>query len=146
MAKKCKSPDTKYIQNIIDENKINVNDIKALSGIDYPLFSFRWLQNVSFCDCTDEKFFHSFLSRLQKLSELGWNGIRKAGRHQYGLEKISKSQLKPTKFPKIVTPEVEEFDVFRATGDNRPMVGLQQGKIFHVIFIEASFGDIYNHN
>jgi len=93
----------------------------------------------------DEKFFHSLLMRMQKLSELGWKGIRLSGRHQFGMEKIPIKQLRPKVLPRIVTPDVEELDVIRATGDNRPMVGLQEGKIFHVIFIEANFGDVYNH-
>jgi len=133
------------IKDIVGSNWINTKDLETISGIDYPLFSFRWLQKHSFDECRDEKFFHAFLIRLQKLSLLGWYGIRTSGRHQYGMEKIPLRQLKPTNFPKIVTPEVEELDVFRAVGDNRPMVGLQQGKIFHVIYIEANFGDVYRH-
>lgn len=133
------------IKKIIDENKISVGEIDTLAEIDYPLFSFKWLQNYSFVDCAEPKFFQHFLQRLQKLSALGWKGIRVSGRHQYGMEKIPRKDIKPQALPGIVTPDVEEFDVFRAVGDNRPMIGLVQGRIFHVIFIEADFGDVYCH-
>lgn len=145
MAKKGQDEKLFRIKSIIDENKISTGEIETLAGIDYPLFSFRWLQKYSFDECSDAKFFQHYLMRLQKLSELGWNGIRVSGKHQYGMEKIPVNQIKPKALPRIVTPDVEELDVFRAVGDNRPMVGLQQGKIFHVIFLEANFDDVYNH-
>lgn len=146
MGKKGKEDSTTIIKNIVDEKKINTRDIETLAGIDYPLFSFRWLQNYSFDKCEDSKFFRHFLLRLQKMSELGWKSIRVSGRHQFGMEKIPRDRICLNAFPSIVTPDVTKFDVFRAVGDNRPMVGLCQGKIFHVIFIEAAFGDVYRHN
>ena len=81
--------------------------------------------------------------RLKTLSELGWKAIEVSGRHQYGMEKIPRGQIKPS-VPSFVTKEVPLF-VFRSTGGNLPFVGVRQGKIFQVIFIETEFGDIYNH-
>lgn len=61
------------------------------------------------------------------------------------MELIPYDDIKPKdKLPSFVTREIE-FDVFRAAGDNRAFVGLQKGKIFYIFFIEANFGDIYNH-
>ena len=145
MANKGQDEKIVHIKKIIDENKISVGEIDTLAGIDYPLFSFKWLQNYSFVNCADANFFQHFLQRLQKLSDLGWKEIRVSGRHQYGMEKISRKDIKLQALPRIVTPDIDEFVVFRAVGDNRPMIGLLQGKIFHVIFIEANFGDVYCH-
>lgn len=46
---------------------------------------------------------------------------------------------------KHVTPEIETLTVFRANGDNRPFLGLRRGVVFHIIFIEEQFNDIYEH-
>ncbi|MDE7091856.1 MAG: hypothetical protein K2O43_00300, partial [Muribaculaceae bacterium] len=105
-----------------------------------------YLSDDSIKDCKDARFFLTFLIRLKKLSELGWDEIRKSHRHGYGLEKIPQSCIKPnTKYlPKFITPEVE-LDVFRSNGDNRTFVGYQEGKVFHIFYIEAKFGDICSH-
>ena len=50
----------------------------------YPLFSFKHLQtNISYKDCKETKFFIDFIGRLQKLSELGWEEIRKFATTQF---------------------------------------------------------------
>lgn len=149
MTKKIviKKDGLKSITTLVDKNKISIKEITELSEIDHPLFSFRYLHDVSYSDCRDALFFIDFLKRLQKLSELGWNGIRASHRHGYGLEKIPISQLNARlKFlPAFITPEVKELDVFRATGDNRTFVGFQKSKIFYVFFIETRFGDVCPH-
>ncbi len=68
-------------------------------------------------------------------------------RHLYGMESIPIEQLKPSVEPlsDIVTRDVKKLHVLRADNCKHPFVGLQVGKIFYVFFIEAEFGDIYNH-
>ncbi len=119
-------------------------DIENYVKIDYPLFSFRHLQHISFTDCKEVTFFPSFMKRLKNLSELGWNGINTSQRHGYGMEKLPQNIIKP-QLPSIITPEVQLF-AFRATGNNLPFVGFREGKIFHILFIETSFGDVYDHD
>lgn len=133
-----------FIQDIVRNNKISYSEIDILSRINYPLFSFKHLSKRSIEDCNDSSFFFEFITRLHKLSELGWNEIRKSHRHAYGMEKLPVHKIKE-KLPALITSEVEELSVFRATGSNHPFIGIQQGKIFHIIFIEARFGDIYEH-
>ena len=61
------------------------------------------------------------------------------------MESMPKAQIRHNGLlPTFVTKEVD-LHIFRAVGDNRVMVGLQEGKIFHVVFIEAKFGDISPH-
>lgn len=113
---------------------------------EYPLFCFKYLQNVSIKDCRDHTFFYNFLKRLQKLSELGWKEIDKSHRHSYGTEKLPISKIKCSKLPSCITPEVTHLDVFRANGDNRAFLGVKiSGGIFRIIFVETNFGDIYDH-
>lgn len=134
-----------FIKKAIETKAISRTEIETLSNIDYPLFSFRYFKDVSVCDCDDHKFFLGFLNRLQKLSELGWNEIRKSHKHSFGMEPMSKSQIRHNGLlPSFVTREVD-LHVFRAVGDNRVMVGLQEGKIYYVFFVEAKFGDVSPH-
>lgn len=126
------------------KEKLSVaNDTSAYGKVDYPLFSFKHLQDVSLKGCTDSKFLLDFVFRLKKLSELGWKQIATSHRHSFGMEKIDRESVKPS-IPPVVTPEVPLF-AFRAAGNNLPFVGFRDDKIFHVLFIETSFGDIYDH-
>lgn len=111
----------------------------------YPVFCFKYLQRYSYNSCTDASFFIEFLERLQKLGQLGWQQIQGSGRHSFGMEKMPIKQIKAKNYPSIVTEDVEELTVFRATGSNLPFLGLRIGDTFQVIFIETKFGDIYNH-
>lgn len=120
--------------------------IKRKPEENYPVFCFRYLQQYSYHKCTNPGFFIEFIERLQKLGQLGWNAIYGSGRHAYGIEKIPIKQLKVKKFPSIVSEEVKELTVFRATGGKLPFLGIRIDDTFQVIFIETMFGDIYDHN
>lgn len=134
-----------FIKGVINSNKISVSEINDLAEINHPLFSFKYLSDVSIKKCKDDSFLLGFILRLQKLCELGWSEIRLSHKHAYGMESIPYNDIKPKdKLPAFVTREVE-LDVFRASGDNRTFVGLQKGKIFYIFFIEAKHGDIYDH-
>ena len=111
---------------------------------DYPVFCFRYLQEVSLKGCKNHKFYFDFIFRLRKLAELGWKGIGKADRHGFGTEKIPVKSLKPN-LPDFITDDVEELTVFRASGNNLPFLGIRKANIFHIVFVETNFGDIYNH-
>jgi len=114
----------------------------------YPVFCFKYLSDESIKDYKKGPlkgdFFPEFLIRLQKLSNLGWEGIRQSQRHSFGMEKIPKGKIIPA-LPPCVTPDVKDLHVFRATGSNLPFVGLQVEKVFRIFFIETNFGDIYKH-
>lgn len=134
-----------FIKDIINSNKISIGEISDLSKIDYPLFSFKYLSDTSIKDCKDHSFLLDFILRLQKLCQIGWNEIRLSHKHSYGMEPVPYNDIKPKdKLPQFVTREVD-LDVFRASGDNRAFVGLQKGRIFYIFFVEANFGDIYDH-
>ncbi len=123
------------------QNKIKIPSKNSIE-LDYPIFCFRYLQTVS---NGDYKFYSDFVERLKKISGLTWNQINVADRHGFGTEKMPVKQIKP-QLPKFVTPEISHLLVFRANGDNRPFLGLRSGVVFHIIFIEEQFGDVYDHN
>ncbi len=136
------------IKRLIMDNNISHKEIEDFSNIDYPLFSFKYLRPNSIKECTDASFFFNFIMRLKELSEVGWVGIRQSHKHQYGMEPLPIHKFKPdlSSLAGIITRDVKKLHVLRADSRNHPFVGLQVGKIFHVLFIEASFGDIYDHN
>ena len=123
------------------QNKIKIPSENSIE-LDYPIFCFRYLQTVS---NGDYKFYSDFVERLKKLSGLTWNQINIADRHGFGTEKMPVKQIKP-QLPKFITPEITHLVVFRANGDNRPFLGLRSGIVFHIIFLEEQFGDVYDHN
>lgn len=120
-------------------------EISKKPEIDYPVFCFKHLQEVSFKGCKDWKYMNDFIYRLSKLCQLSWNQILTTQKHGFGTENIPVEQIK-VYLPPIISPDVKNLLVFRSNGDNRPFLGFRNGNIFHVIFIEANFGDIYNHN
>ena len=123
------------------QNKIKIPSENSIE-LDYPIFCFKYLQTIS---NGDYKFYSDFVERLKKLSALTWNQINIADRHGFGTEKMPVKQVKP-QLPRFVTPEITHLLVFRANGDNRPFLGLRRGIIFHIIFIEEQFGDVYDHS
>ena len=125
----------------IQHNKIKVPSENS-AELDYPIFCFRYLQTEP---KDDHKFYSDFIVRLKKISSLTWTQINVAERHGFGTEKMPIKQIK-IQLPKFVTPEITHLLVFRANGDNRPFLGLRNGTVFHIIFIEEKFGDVYNHN
>ena len=131
--------------NKIKKRNAETNKIKIPSQnnvqVDYPVFCFRHLQTKA---KSDYKFYADFIERLKKISSLNWNEILVADRHGFGTEKIPVGQIKPM-LPKFITPEIADLIVFRANGDNRPFLGLRNGSVFHIIFLEEKFGDVYNH-
>lgn len=129
---------------LLEEREDEPKDLHITHGIDYPVFSFKYLQEDSIKGCKDADFLNKFIIRLMKLSSLGWKEIRKSGRHGFGTEQIHISQIKPKKRVSI-TEDIDYLTVFRAHGDNRPFLGLNVYGIFHVIYIEANFCDIYDH-
>lgn len=139
------SKDKKKQINLIREISIpKINKI-SIDIDEYPKFCFKYLSDVSFKKCKNYQFFIDFLNRLQKLSELSWKEIRKSHRHSFGMEKIPIKKIKPKKLPSIITPDVTHLHVFRANGDKHVFVGLNLGNDFLIFFIEAKFGDIYDH-
>lgn len=108
----------------------------------YVSFGFDFLHDVSYTECKKSDFFINLLKRMRNLCLLDWNEINKSQRHSYGYEKISVKEIKKDIH---ITKGVDYLFAFRATGDNHVFLGFREGNVFKVVFIEAEFGDIYNH-
>ena len=133
----------KYIKTPTHKKTIDAIEFEHISSIDYPLFSFKYLQIISFPAQRDVKFFHHFIERLQRYSILSWQQMSVDKTHGYGFEYLSQDVMKHA-LPNTITPDVDLM-VLRSSNDNRALVGFRKWQIFYVIFIEAQFNDIYDH-
>lgn len=130
-SKKQQDTSFELVKTAVEQKNIGVNEILSLSKIDYT-------------DTKDYKFLSGVITRFHKFSEFGWENIRFSHKHSLGMESIPIDEI-TSESPSIVTPDVKKVHLLRASGDNRAMIGLQEGKIFHVFFIAANFTDFYTH-
>jgi hypothetical protein len=106
-----------------------------------PVFSFEFLQGshcITLCESDDQI---AFVSKLKELSQLTWNQIRNTQRHGLGSEKIERSSLHVA-IPKAIKEDAT-FIAIRFSG-LKPMVGYQDGRIFHIIWFDKNY-DLYDH-
>ena len=71
-----------------------------------------------------------------------WAEITRANRHGLGLETISNASIKapiPDHFQ-----DTRKFIALRYS-DRLPMVGARDGDVYHVVWIERTFGEVYDH-
>lgn len=83
----------------------------------------------------------SFAEAMWKRCQLTWNDLKLTHRHGLGSEKIPADQIKST-IPSIARG-VSFFLAFRFHG-KCPMVGVQSGRVFHVLWLDRDFS-LYKH-
>lgn len=83
-----------------------------------------------------------FAVALHKRARMTWREIILADKHGLGLETMPRKSIKP-KVP-AQFEDTEKFHVLRYSG-KLPMVGVRLLDTFHIIWIEAAFGDVYDH-
>ncbi len=84
----------------------------------------------------------AFALAIQKRCEMTWQQITLADRHGLGLETLPADQIKP-QIPARFSDR-EKFLVLRYDG-NLPMIGARTQDVFHVLWIEGAFGEVYEH-
>lgn len=80
---------------------------------------------------------------LHRCAQLRWADIHQAGRHGAGTEWIPKGQILAPVPPKF--SDQEKFMAFRYAG-NLPMLGVRANEVFHLLWIERQFGEVYSHS
>lgn len=83
-----------------------------------------------------------FACALQDRAAMTWRQIKLAHRHGHGSELIPRDKIKP--FIPNDFRETPKFMVLRYDG-NLPMVGVRVRDVFHICWIEARYGDVYDH-
>ena len=108
----------------------------------YPLLSFRFIEKDWGFEPLSDAQRLAFLTKWHKRSRYSWKELVHHRRHELGSETMPAAQIKP-QIPRQFT-DVEKFLVFRHE-DRHPMVGWRSGDVFYAIWIEAKYGDLYDH-
>lgn len=112
-----------------------------------PSFSHKYIDQGICCikNCTHAQF-KSLADKLRILCNLEWNVIDSSSRTTNGYEKMPRHQLK-TQIPGAV-PATAQIYVFRfGMGDHSGrLAGYRSGNCFHILFVESTFGDLYDHD
>lgn len=107
-----------------------------------PKFCLHHLQRDFDVHALDAAGQSAFARTLQKLSAMNWTELITSGRHGCGLEHIAASEFKPAIPARF--QDQEKFTVFRYRG-KLPMAGVRVADVFHVLWIEPRFNDLYDH-
>jgi hypothetical protein len=124
-------------------NIVKSQNIIEIQNFEHPIFCFKYIHNnYSLEQCNDSQKV-SFIDKIIMLSSITWDLINKNNKHKLGYEKMPISELIPS-CPAFITPDVKHLLVFRYHG-LKPFLGHRNRFIFHIIFIEREFGEVYEH-
>lgn len=108
----------------------------------YPVFCLKNLQKGFDLSENNENDL-SFIRRIRKLSTLTWQEIHCTQRHGFGTEKINQDSIKP-QLPECISNDTI-LHAFRYK-ENLPFVGFKnKNGVFHVLYIEHEYNDLYDH-
>jgi len=107
----------------------------------YPRLSLRHLQRDYGVEELSVPQRAAFLLKWAKRSQITWVDLNAHQRHGLGSEQMPASQIKPTAPQELAQ---ERYMVFRHDG-NLPFAGYRVGDTFYVLWIEAKYGDLYDH-
>ncbi|MEJ2853749.1 MULTISPECIES: hypothetical protein [unclassified Saccharothrix] len=110
---------------------------------DTPKFCLRHLQSGFDVGNLSRDGQASFAMALQKRASMTWLEIIQANRHGLGSENIPRSAIKARIPPHFA--DAEQFLVLRYDG-RKPMAGVRTGAIFHILWIECEFNELYAHS
>ena len=107
-----------------------------------PKFCLNYLRPGFDVHALDSDAQAAFAKTLQKLASSKWKDLITAPRHGQGSELIHKNSIKapiPGRFQ-----DQEKFLTFRYKG-KLPMSGVRVGDVYHILWIEPTFGQLYDH-
>ncbi len=110
----------------------------------HPLFCFQYLRDgFGIEDLSNDQQAKLALG-LGTIARYSWQECTLAPKHsKIGTEVLD---IKWIKRPRVLEfPEVSKYLVFRYTGANHPVIGVRDGNVFHALWIEREFGDVYDH-
>jgi hypothetical protein len=83
-----------------------------------------------------------FLTKWHKRTQLTWTQLVQHSKHGLGSEFLPRHVFKP-QVPDWLSRD--RYMVFRHQG-NQPFAGFRAGDVFHVLWIEARYNDLYDHD
>ena len=84
-----------------------------------------------------------FLIKWNKRAKLTWDELVQHDRHGLGSEFIPAAKIKPSPPPDSI--KRDRYLVLRHDG-NLPFVGFRTGDVFHVLWIEKKYNELYDHS
>jgi hypothetical protein len=84
----------------------------------------------------------SFLVKWEKRAKITWTELQSHDKHGLGTEKLPSRMIKPAVPEELAQ---DRYTVFRHEG-NLPFVGFRAGDVFHVLWIETRYNELYKHN
>lgn len=79
---------------------------------------------------------------MHKCAQMQWSQIHQSNRHASGTEWIPAEQIRAPIPPKFA--DEDKFMALRYNG-RLPMVGIRINDVFHVLWVERRYGDVYAH-
>lgn len=110
-------------------------------GAGYPLLCLRHCQSGWGIEQLSAEQCREFLVKWEKRAKLTWTELVQHSRHGLGSEQLPKRVFK-TAVPEHL--EQDRYTVFRHEG-NLPFVGFRAGDVFHVLWFESRYNDLYDH-
>ncbi|MBO9522131.1 MAG: hypothetical protein J7518_11390 [Nocardioidaceae bacterium] len=105
------------------------------------LLSLRHMCSGFGVDELSERQRSQFLLKWAKRSSFTWKEIIQHPKHGLGYEMMPARQIHPTPPEHL---QQDKYMVFRHDG-NQPVVGFKVGDVFHALWFEADYGDVYDH-
>ncbi|WP_132047126.1 hypothetical protein [Curtobacterium sp. PhB136] len=107
----------------------------------HPVLSLRHVQPRFDVEAMTVEQRSAFLIKWAKRSRFSWTELTLQSKHGLGFEMMPKKQIRPA-VPEAL--EQSKYMVFRHQ-ENLPFVGFKAGDVFHVLWIESDYGDVYDH-
>lgn len=107
----------------------------------YPVLSLRHLRNGYGVEELSDQQRSEFLIKWAKRSQYTWAQLVTHPKHGLGFEFMPEKQIKKNAPENLAQ---DKYMVVRHQG-NQPVVGFKAGDIFYALWIEATYGDIYDH-
>jgi hypothetical protein len=118
-------------------SRLNINTDKLT-----PIFCLAHIVSGYCISNLDTEKRAAFALTLQQRCKMTWGEIKAANRLKAGTELMPVNQIKPS-IPERFQ-DTDKFLVFRYHGLH-PMLGVRINEVFHVLWIENIFGDVYDH-
>ena len=109
---------------------------------EHPKFCLHYLTPGFDVAGLDQQAQAAFACCLQKLACSCWKELVTAPRHGQGTEHIPRSQIKPAVPERF--QDNDRFLAFRYSG-KLPMAGVRVDDVFHILWIERWYGELYDH-
>ncbi|BBY22694.1 hypothetical protein MSTO_28990 [Mycobacterium stomatepiae] len=110
-------------------------------GAGYPVLCLRHLQpGWGFEEAAADQC-QAFLIKWAKRASFTWTELVQHHKHGLGSEKIPRSKINPQIPPHL---ELDDYVVFRHQ-QNLPFVGFRSGDVFHVLWVEREYNELYQH-